>query len=1549
MNRSIQKFLVLLLCVSVVLQPFGVKVEAATGAIVYGADGNTAYTLNHQYVKQLNINTGNININATSYTQTNGNSEPWDTTQDAYVIKGQGTSNSSIVIANTNTSSVITVYLVDLQWKGSITVQGNINLVVCGTVSHKATTNTFITADASTSIPTNVTVSCIDDKSVINTNKFFYALKYSINGPINLTINDSVINAEPFFNTDSAELVNLKITNSKIVGDSVSTETGIAIRTIRNALIENSEITNFNMQVQGYTNLTIKNSNLNYFYSFVEPAVIENSFLSNVYMSGGNLTATDSVIFKAYSSSGTSSKLTLNRSSYIALADNKVNYATGNFNHSEFTGTVNNTPVDNNANDVFLKKIRFRDYPNHYILTTFPDGTVSKLYSDDLGYLYPYVPRGSSELHFQVTDETGTVNYGNYELEFDPIQGNDTNSSEPVASQEQTTITTPYKNASIEYSYDNATWYPITTDGSGSFTVILPVDAERIFIRLVPTGETKYAEIIDGVIGVWENAKPIIISQSKSPTTLYKDSEGILYIEAEPFTAGNRLSYQWVKDGVNLSNTSRILSIPMVKQSDAGTYTCIVTESDGKFNTSSPIVVTVKDPDGNTADLLEQIENLTNQVNDLQEQLDEANSDKAILSDTIAQLQNQIVALQTQIIQLQDQIADLEDALSQAGSDKDGLNTIIINLNAQISILNQRIESLENELVEANELKTALQDTVDGFNIQIINLTNQLTIISQELADKEEENAELIGQIADLNNLILELNINIVILQQDLDEFKTINITLQGQLDEANQKVNGFISFINLIKIELGITDDEDILEAIQNLKNQLQGALNNNTQLLDQIHILEAELEAAVRSNTALNDKLEELILLVGAEDSDNIRIKIIELQITITSSNEHITALEQEKAELLIQLQIALDRITELQVQLETLLNSGDSADELREQILLLTQQINQLHTDNETLTVSINNLNLQVIKLTSEKLILEGEIARLESLLATANSTIEELRQQLADLMAEKTILQSENSSLKDENASLKDENAILKDENATLKEENKTIKSENTTLKEELANGGISDKELQDLKEQLDKAKEELENVKQELEKAKNNHNTSSPSTPVITIPDNTVVITPAEESMIPFIIDNEKSEPVSGGKIVAEAGWEVAENPAGDFTPSLSLSQDSYIGIYSFYDKSLNSVQKNHPETQTLSTAKAFPQYLGIGASQVDAFADKNGYVKYTFYARKTADPSKIYQCSFDIKESDYLTPVTSLSSSIKDIVNNYSEINTYDVKVKDVITFTVNADFGSYGRGAILYQLVPANKDFDPDGNWQTVKGNTIKITKITEPVRMYIKYLDKGGNYTVDKTVGFKPVTKANSPALPDEPKLINPVFTLNKTIYLGYEYQVQLTNLGKDSKITYSSSNRKIAKVDKSGTITAVSQGKAIITGTVKQGKDTYKYILNVTVSDGKGDPTLNMITPDISSTGDTPVLMLYKQIKKDSQTKLEMTEVSKDAIVTYLTSNSKIATVSREGFITGKQKGTATITVLITQGGKQYIYLVKVRVDDGTKDEEMYEYLK
>lgn len=71
------------------------------------------------------------------------------------------------------------------------------------------------------------------------------------------------------------------------------------------------------------------------------------------------------------------------------------------------------------------------------------------------------------------------------------------------------------------------------------------------------------------------------------------------------------------------------------------------------------------------------------------------------------------------------------------------------------------------------------------------------------------------------------------------------------------------------------------------------------------------------------------------------------------------------------------------------------------------------------------------------------------------------------------------------------------------------------------------------------------------------------------------------------------------------------------------------------------------------------------------------------------------------------------------------------------------------------------------------------------------------------------------------------------------NKTLYRGYKnYQIKIENLKKGSTVSYTTSNSKVAKVSKSGIISPIGKGKAIITINIKQNNKSFKDKINVTV---------------------------------------------------------------------------------------------------------------
>ena len=140
--------------------------------------------------------------------------------------------------------------------------------------------------------------------------------------------------------------------------------------------------------------------------------------------------------------------------------------------------------------------------------------------------------------------------------------------------------------------------------------------------------------------------------------------------------------------------------------------------------------------------------------------------------------------------------------------------------------------------------------------------------------------------------------------------------------------------------------------------------------------------------------------------------------------------------------------------------------------------------------------------------------------------------------------------------------------------------------------------------------------------------------------------------------------------------------------------------------------------------------------------------------------------------------------------------------------------------------------------------------------------------------------------------------------VYTRTETIWTGNKAHLKVkASKVKASKITWKSSNKKIASVNSKGVVTANKVGKATITG--KVGSKKYKW--KVTVKD----------------------LLDEKSISIDKTKTYQLTSQKE---VNWKSSNTKVATVSSTGAITGKSYGAATITGTTSKGktGK-----VKVRV--------------
>jgi hypothetical protein len=160
-----------------------------------------------------------------------------------------------------------------------------------------------------------------------------------------------------------------------------------------------------------------------------------------------------------------------------------------------------------------------------------------------------------------------------------------------------------------------------------------------------------------------------------------------------------------------------------------------------------------------------------------------------------------------------------------------------------------------------------------------------------------------------------------------------------------------------------------------------------------------------------------------------------------------------------------------------------------------------------------------------------------------------------------------------------------------------------------------------------------------------------------------------------------------------------------------------------------------------------------------------------------------------------------------------------------------------------------------------------------------------------------------------------------------MDKVIYLGNNFKLNLTNVTEDTKVTYKSLDNSIATVSSKGIITPKKSGKTTITGTAYKEGAPYQFTINVIVKD-QDRVTSNLKEQTIQTASSEPVLVVYKLVYKDSTTKININGYADDAVVSYISSDSTIATVNQEGIITGIKKGKATITVTIVQKIKHII---------------------
>ena len=262
----------------------------------------------------------------------------------------------------------------------------------------------------------------------------------------------------------------------------------------------------------------------------------------------------------------------------------------------------------------------------------------------------------------------------------------------------------------------------------------------------------------------------------------------------------------------------------------------------------------------------------------------------------------------------------------------------------------------------------------------------------------------------------------------------------------------------------------------------------------------------------------------------------------------------------------------------------------------------------------------------------------------------------------------------------------------------------------------------------------------------------------------------------------------------------------------------------------------------------------------------------------------------------------------------------------FDATATNIVTPTDPSTIDTTALKAALEKVKALNKDDYTEESWKKVEDEATETQEMLEEIETAIK--DKTtvafSQAAVDEqvnehlTAAINGLVKKEKPVEPVVTPDVKPTVTPGKNetkptatptpvvkpgitakvsqVYVGKKATIKVTKTKVTGKVTFKSSNKKVATVNSKGVITGKKAGKAVIT--VKVGKYTKKLTVKVK------KPSFKLAKSSV-------------KLKKGKKTtiRVKAAPVSK---VTYKTSNKKVATVNSKGVVTAKKKGTAKITV-------------------------------
>ena len=222
------------------------------------------------------------------------------------------------------------------------------------------------------------------------------------------------------------------------------------------------------------------------------------------------------------------------------------------------------------------------------------------------------------------------------------------------------------------------------------------------------------------------------------------------------------------------------------------------------------------------------------------------------------------------------------------------------------------------------------------------------------------------------------------------------------------------------------------------------------------------------------------------------------------------------------------------------------------------------------------------------------------------------------------------------------------------------------------------------------------------------------------------------------------------------------------------------------------------------------------------------------------------------------------------------------------------------------------------------------------------------ITAVSKGKAKITVKTKDGKYSTTITVSVVAEEVSVTDVTITGSSSVAVGSSIRLTATitpDNATNKKVTWKSSNSKVATVDENGVVRGVKSGNVTITVTTEDGKKTATKNITVTSkgtsSSQSQNPSpskpeqSNIPVTDISINGETVVV----EGRSITLTAIISPQNATNKGVTWQSDNNGIATVSPTGVVTGVHAGSTTITATTKDGGKVARHSITVKEKPGS----------